>query len=100
MSKIDTGGNAFPIVIPPNQDWSEFHDGMTLRDWFAGMAMQAMARDYAKESCTTGGKDGYLANAARETDDETHVVVADVAYHLADALIAEKRRTEGSENDA
>ena len=37
----DTGGPAFPVVIPLDQS-AEFFTGMTLRDYFAAKAMQAL----------------------------------------------------------
>lgn len=35
MSTIDDGGPAFPMVLPRNDQWSEFDRGMSLRVWFA-----------------------------------------------------------------
>lgn len=42
MSDINTGGTAFPVVIDLGQgvEWSK---GMTLRDYFAAKAMNALA---------------------------------------------------------
>ncbi len=63
MSTINDGGPAFPV-----------HDlgihgtyGMSLRDWFAGMAMQA-----------------WLSGGARSAE----IVVAESAYRYADAMLA------------
>jgi hypothetical protein len=39
MSTIDDGGPAFP------RHAYDGHDGMTLRDWFAGQALAGLLRD-------------------------------------------------------
>ena len=41
---MNTGGPAFPIPLLPGQSWQGMApcDGMTLRDYFAAKAMQAM----------------------------------------------------------
>jgi hypothetical protein len=59
----NTGGPAFPI---PNVDHA--FDGMTLRDHFAGLAMNGLLSD---STCDTGGWDDF----ARE------------AYVIADAML-------------
>lgn len=51
MNEINTGGPAFPTknyqaVVPLATGYSE---GMTLRDYFAAKAMQAMAQKYSHE---------------------------------------------------
>ena len=44
MSEIDTGGPAFPHHVVCENGWSETQklQGMTLRDYFAAKAMQAL----------------------------------------------------------
>jgi hypothetical protein len=37
-AQIDDGGSAFPLVIPPSEQWSEFDRGLSIRDWFAAHA--------------------------------------------------------------
>ena len=58
MSEIKDGGPAFPVEIDErirNQSigsgiyCSKYHNGMTLRDWFAGMALQGMLANHYKE---------------------------------------------------
>jgi hypothetical protein len=44
MNDKQTGGPAFPLVIPPEHSYST---GMTLRDYFAAKAMQALMTRYA-----------------------------------------------------
>ena len=70
MSKVDVGGLAFP-------SGGNDTDGMTLRDYFAAKAMQALVAR-ATEAQMDG--DGW--------DDE----VADHAYYIADKMI--ERRVE------
>ncbi len=43
---IDTGGPAFPLIFDDDtKKTREIYSGMTLRDWFAGKAMQAILND-------------------------------------------------------
>jgi hypothetical protein len=62
------GGPAFPVSIPGAGD-NGAH-GMSLRDWFAGMAVS-----------------GVLVGARNAT------ILAQEAYKLADAMLAERKRT-------
>ncbi len=68
-----TGGPAFPAAASwiPNtgECYSGGYDGMSIRDWLAGLAMQA--------SIANGGTfaSGYMLNAARD------------AYKMADAML-------------
>ena len=66
-SKIDDGGFAFPTI--GNSSCNS--DGMTLRDWFAGQAMNAI-------NCTW-------------SDEETRVLFAKRCYAMADAMIAARK---------
>lgn len=45
----ETGGQAFPT---PATDWNMYHEGMTLRDYFAGQAMQESRHSQRKASTT------------------------------------------------
>lgn len=88
-----TGGPAFPVEVeyndgePIGRQTSPVHGfatGLSIRDWFAGQAMQAMfagpgARDVADRD------DRY---------DETNwaQVVASNAYEMADAMLAERAK--------
>ena len=67
----NTGGPAFPHHIEhPNGHWPGVtHAGMTLRDWFAGMAMQGI--------CASGPG---ISNP----------VIAAEAYALADAMLKQR----------
>lgn len=80
MNEPNDGGNAFPIAAPVealDRYWPVIGDaetmrkqftGMTLRDWFAGMALQGML-----------AADTQLRIAGS--------LVADAAYEQADAMI-------------
>lgn len=64
------GGSAFPCV----QVDDTRSVGMTLRDWFAGRAMQTL-----------------IANNVRPHD--SYSTLAKGAYAMADAMLAERRKT-------
>jgi hypothetical protein len=74
----DDGGPAFPL-------WC---NGMTLLDWFAGKAMQALL-----------GDNELLQDIIREDpkpeENRTHgAIVSECCYDWAEAMVAEKRRRE------
>jgi hypothetical protein len=60
--------NAFPIAIPENCDGYE--DGMTLRDWFAGQAINGLVTAFYSVEETIAYKD-----------------IAPQAYRIADAML-------------
>ena len=71
----DTGGPAFPTknyaaIQPLAEGYSE---GMSLRDWFAGMAMQGMV---AKDT---------------EPSPEQVPIIVQSAYIMADAMLKERK---------
>lgn len=67
MSGVNDGGPAFPMASGPCND---FEHGMSLRDWFAGRAMQSMLHSEI-------GKSGWAT---------VHGVASD-AYKVADAML-------------
>lgn len=77
MSKIETGGPAFPAIIPfehsdeQGKDYPIFDlSGMSLRDHFAGQALAGLVERYPNFiSCNT---------------------ISCIAYEIADAMIAER----------
>lgn len=74
MSAHDDGGPAFPCdVFDPHVDGPEQHEGMSLRDYFAGKALTGMLGT-AGAPCL-GGLDGY------------EDVTAKAVYRMADAMI-------------
>ena len=54
MTTPNNGGPAFPIPLLPGQSWQGMGpcDGMTLRDYFAGRAMQSYLLDKDRDSFT------------------------------------------------
>lgn len=70
-----TGGPAFPHHIEhPNGHWPEVtHAGMTLRDWFAGKAMQGL---FACPMQPQSGPEMYARDA----------------YAVADAMLKERSK--------
>ena len=83
MSSYDDGDSAFPWLIKYSDDNIYSQPGMTLRDWFAGLAMQQMI----------AGPGAQVVADRDQRYDETNFaqIVADNAYNFADAMIAEKR---------
>jgi hypothetical protein len=72
MPDRDDGGPAFPHVNRFYWGGDERYDGLSLRDWFAGLALQGLCSlDDAK-----GDADQY----------------AKWAYQYADAMLAERKR--------
>lgn len=67
MSNPGDGGPAFPRAGAEHSLGGNFEqDGMTLRDWFAGMALSTM----------------------RELEYNSFEKIADIAYKTADAMLA------------
>ena len=73
----DTGGPAFPVQ---ERECMSAHDGMSLRDWFAGMALQ-----------------GLLSGCRTETNEIAKEIANNIgiglAYKMADAMIAERNKS-------
>lgn len=78
MSDIKDGGPAFPLFADGNAAChmsSIAHDGMSLRDWFAGMVLNGM--------CSAPFSEGAYPEMARQ------------AYKMADAMLTERGKTDG-----
>jgi|688.fasta_scaffold232506_2 hypothetical protein len=67
MSTINDGGQAFPAGNPTHGG----HEGMTLRDWFAGQALAGMI----------SGLD------AKSEGSQAIKPIAEAAYDFADAML-------------
>lgn len=74
MSQKNTGGPAFPFAFSEEDRVS---DGMTLRDHFAGLAMQAWVNG--------------MINTAADANIDSPRTVADFAYQMADAMLKERK---------
>jgi len=72
MSKINDGGPAFPRSASAFDAY-----GMSLRDWFAGKALAAYGAPF--------------------NEDETRRDVASRCYEMADAMLAERSKSGGSD---
>lgn len=79
MSTPQDGGPAFPVYPHQTQNPSS---GMTLRDWFAGMALQGMLA--SPHLCADIPDDIALVDA-----------VPAKAYDYADAMLATREQKEG-----
>ena len=80
MTSFNDGGPAFPATEEgqtafSGQPCTIYHPGMSLRDWFAGQAMQGMVA----YSGSTGAGFGPGDIAAR-------------SYEIADAMLAEREK--------
>lgn len=78
--KIDDGGHAFPVCFEGGQNSGEqpyFHEGMSLRDWFAGQALVG-------QLAFSPPDDPY--NKFHEPED-----VARMCYQFADAFLAARK---------
>lgn len=70
---------AFPQQCADALDVGMVHEGMSLRDWFAGRVVSALL--------------------ARNGVDAPVKEFAEAAYYVADAMLAERARTISSEKD-
>lgn len=76
----DGGGPAFPFPSGPEPRVDMYHDrweGMSLRDWFAGMALQGMLASWP------------------EGVDLKEGTAAVLAYKFSDAMLAEREKAGG-----
>jgi hypothetical protein len=81
MATDKTGGSAFPAKIYVGHDQYHHHEGMTLRQWYIGMALQGTALAVA---------------ASRYTDREIPASqILKAAQSIADAAI----ELEGKDHD-
>lgn len=78
MSKKKDGGYAFPMEATDNTAWRDCNQGMTLRDYFAAKAMQAMISNSSIIDNDSDGAINYASSAA---------------YKFADAMIRAREGT-------
>ena len=88
MDKKDNGGPAFPIPHQPNQEGYEWNaaGGMSMRDWFAGLALQGLCAN--KDFLDQHLKD--CISQEIEDPDMIRGLFANTCYLFADAMIKEK----------
>jgi hypothetical protein len=85
-----TGGSAFParnFIVPKDLEDKHVHalgetQGMTLRDYFAAKAMQAIVS--SPDMFLTTGREG------KNLDLEPGEAVARASYDIADSMLAER----------
>lgn len=85
--KPNDGGPAFPSTEPTKIDDKEYFllkGGMSLRDWFAGMALRGILDSWERPITDEEFKGG-VAIPIKEN-------VAKVCYEFADAMIAERSK--------
>lgn len=75
----DTGGPAFPFVFDDNT--REVYTGMTLRDWFAGMAMQSIILSWQN-----------VPTSDVPSEIELLRLTAEDAYRFADDMLKERSK--------
>lgn len=89
MSKINNGGPAFPTTMPL-EDWGDPNQGMTLRDWFAGQAINGLC-SLADDRSIPMDK---TPEEKEEQFNEWAKADAKWSYCIADAMLAARERKE------
>lgn len=89
MSKRDDGGAAYPRIGhnydgPIGEESHPPEAGMSLRDYFAG---QALAGQTASDELAQ-----YIGNVAGDDFGAAAQMLAETAYEMADAMIAERNK--------
>lgn len=82
---IDDGGSAFPSHGSMGE---VVHDGMSLRDWFAGQAMNMLLGGYDRDARRF--KESLLHKPDPEGSSHAEMLAGD-AYIIADAMIAARK---------
>jgi hypothetical protein len=75
MKTTNDGGPAFPTVARDG-NWQPHHDGLSLRDYFAGQALAGFRPNYTTSKVVL-----------------TEISVACYAYKFADAMLAAREAT-------
>ena len=89
MARPNDGGYAFPQALDSEQSYPGA-EGMSLRDYFAAKTMQAeIITSFSDATPEAAAAFAAGAEAAGHTP-EQHV--AFIAYRIADAMIAERKR--------
>ena len=84
---IKDGGAAFPhdgFAISGHESLSRPSNGMSLRDWFAGMALPMSAAD--------DNIYGTTIELSERINQPLPVTMAKMAYEIADAMLAEREK--------
>jgi hypothetical protein len=84
MSRKDDGGPAFPTT---SEDYQQGFEGMSLRDYFAGQALQG----WLSGPCQGDALDDYRPDDT-EPFAQHQAAVARACYGYADAMLRERAR--------
>ena len=76
MGEMKDGGPAFPLAFQEIGGEMYAHDGMTLRDWFAGQALKGLLAEQPDADCGPTEPLEYAHDA----------------YKMADAMLAYRER--------
>lgn len=80
----DDGGAAFPeaVAVGPSGDVYGGASGMSLRDWFAGMALSQLV--------SLAAEDGWFDDAKKGA--ASALLIAMASYNVADAMVAARAK--------
>lgn len=84
MSLQPDGGPAFPDGARKYSD--DYEPGMTLRDWFAGKALEAIVSNETRVRV--------IISETNDAAEAVDLAVALAAYGIADAMLAARERKE------
>ncbi len=88
-TKINNGGNAFPESYKGNDKPHEgIGDGMTLRDYFAGQAMQGILASYSDIERMRMAAEGWKKSGENTFEE----YLSSMSYQQADAMIKERMK--------
>ena len=97
-TKVDGGGNVYPFHHEFNEVESVYNNGITRRDWLAGLAMQGMLADGEMDNVINRFAENLADHALDGKDlkggvnDSPLSDFAKKAYQYADAMIAESNK--------
>lgn len=86
MSERNNGGPAFPIPLLEGETFHGNANGMSMRDWFAGMTLQGFMANTSMLD--------YLDRQSDQTREHRIACVAILCYEYADAMLQERARSE------
>lgn len=86
LDKKPSNPFAFPVFIPKGQDGDEYCFGMTIRDYFAGKAINGILSGIYSSAHILEG----FAKLANETQTTFKNEISERAYRIADAMLKER----------
>ena len=93
MSEIESGGPAFPGSYTGQHGEIRWSDGMTKREWYAGMALQGILHksDYVAKACAEAVVSD-IGHGRPWSEISFLKILTDSAYAYADAMIKAGKR--------